>query len=626
MANVSILGGNVTIYFPGDLSGDKQLNWTGSTSTSVTHTVNELYSAIQDVFDNDTAGVGNYVNVGVPMLAVSPSVYRIGVIESNDPEPWFITQELTEHLTGGSIKTVGWDRVVGTKTGIVRVLADTNNETFITTADIGDTITHPDGDSGTLLDVQPDYAGNKSFLYIRPDSSASTDNFDGTTGNVTCSTSGNTAPVEASWTHAWFGARSQGHTGNELWANIKHLGDVGSQAISRLYQYAHRPTGNTVKIAFKQSWWPQGTFDRLFKMTDATADDADPFIDDGWMTFKFVPSSGATTFEKPDFSTFQVTGEGTFNAILNNLPDTALTNQSEASGGIVIEVAGPYSVDVDPDIGSPNENYSIKIDVNNRPFANVYNYFHALTQSNNSVFVGTALNGVSNQEFKGTDHQIDYATESGTVSIGDRVYDETSDARGWVVTKTAGNVILCNSFGTFTAGGNLVGPSGNLTSISNIESFAPKVSAPFGLLAGDRMFGTRGVYFANELASESNSYETIDNEGNQIAEEIQVTYNVTNIIANTEIRLFTTDLSTELGGHNDIGGPSDPNQDANVTYSGPDADGRYTASYQYVYSSDTDIIVIAINTLYQAVRRDDTLTNADKSLRIAQIFDRQYIP
>ena len=45
MATESLLGGDITVYFPGDAAGDKQIKWTGSTATTATRTVNELYTA-----------------------------------------------------------------------------------------------------------------------------------------------------------------------------------------------------------------------------------------------------------------------------------------------------------------------------------------------------------------------------------------------------------------------------------------------------------------------------------------------------------------------------------------------------------------------------------------------------
>jgi len=630
MANVSILNGNVTIYFSGDISGDKQILWTGTVGsfTPAYHSMNELYSAIQDVFDNDTASVGDYMNVGVPIKALTNDSYRIGVIESNDPEPWFIDRDTVKYLGGGSLKTQGWDRVVGTRRGIVRVKVQSNN---FTTADIGDTVTHPDGDSGKILYVDNVYgagATSAQYIWIRPDSFDATDNFDSTTGNITASTSGSTGIVATSWespilqNNKTLSTYVPGQTGNEFWTNFQTVGTIESGSQITMFQWPVNVSDTQTSLQWAING---GHIDELILMTDQSDD---TYINDGYVTLSFREK-----FTLYDTFVTQVTGEGTNILPLSNSPDLNNPGPAEPANGISVEFAGPYTADIDPDIGSPNENYSIKIDVNNKPLANVYAHLQDLFSEQPStslpggrVIGGINPYGVKQREFRGLDHQIDYATEEGTVSIGDRVVDNVTGASAHVFNKQGTYVMLGQSFGDFQAGANLEGPSGNLTNISNIDKFQASKQAPMATFAGGRLFCSRGVYLANVLVSESNSYETIDDDGNVIEEQIQVTYSITNVIANTEIRLFTTDLTTELGGHNDIGGSNDPNQDANVTYSGPDGNGRYTASYQYVYSSDTDIIVIGIATGYLPVRVEDTLTNADKSLQIDQITDRQYIP
>ena len=176
--SISILSGDVTVYFDNDTGGDKQFRWTGSTATTATHTVNELYTALQDLFDNNSAGVGTYMNYGTPMSADTPRVYNLGRLENNDETPWFIDYELTTHLTGGSIQTIGWTRNA-TFRGIVRVTVSSNT---ILSSDVGSSITHSDGDTGVLLAVED------GVLWIRPASTASTNNFDSTSGTLTCNT------------------------------------------------------------------------------------------------------------------------------------------------------------------------------------------------------------------------------------------------------------------------------------------------------------------------------------------------------------------------------------------------------------------------------------------------------
>jgi hypothetical protein len=103
-------------------------------------------------------------------------------------------------------------------------------------------------------------------------------------------------------------------------------------------------------------------------------------------------------------------------------------------------------------------------------------------------------------------------------------------------------------------------------------------------------------------------------------------YTLTNIQANTEIRIFTytnvddPNTYTEIAGINDISGPADAT-DNNLTISGS---GPFTAEYAYNYSSDTGIVTVAFNTSFNPLRRFDTLINEDQSIQIFQITDRQY--
>lgn len=583
MANVSILGGNVTVYFTNDPSGDKEIKWTGSQANSATHTVNELYSALQDLFDNNTAGSADYPVEGVPMFAVTPREYRIGQIETVDPEPWFISQETTEHLTGGSIQTTGWTRITGTDTGIVCIAVTGST---LDVSDIGSTITHADGDSGTLIDIE-----SSTFICVRPDDNTAANNFDSTTGTLTCNA--NTATQN--------GASG---TGESFWTNIATVGTLFDSANTSVYVAQN---GSVLT-----SYWPDGPVDRLIRVRQQSATS----IDDGYLSVYAREEN-----ELYDNFVTQVTGGGT-TVIPLATGDDSINDIANVVVGVSVNIAGPYSADVDPDIGSPNENYSIQINCGGQPLSNVYSYVKQLTQEANS----TVLAGVQGQQYIGADHQIDYASETNTVNIGDRVTGSVSGATGYVLNKNTTYVMLANSQGEFSAGENLVIGAASLNSISNINVFSPTKQSPFGTFAGGRFFGSRGVYLTNVGPGDNNNYQTIDDDGNIIEEELQVSYALTNVLANTEVRIYTyTDVNdpatyTEIAGINDVGGPADGN-DNNLTVGGS---GPYSVTYTYVYSADTGIVTVAFNTGFGPVRRLDTLTNENQSIQIFQISDRQY--
>src|SRR4030042_6989002 len=94
----------------------KRIQRDTSVTPTVTDTVNSLYSALQDLFDELTQ-----MDDGVPMSAQTPTEYTIGIIDPGDKDPWFIDRTTVEHLTGGALKTSSWDRVTGTNTGIVKI-------------------------------------------------------------------------------------------------------------------------------------------------------------------------------------------------------------------------------------------------------------------------------------------------------------------------------------------------------------------------------------------------------------------------------------------------------------------------------------------------------------------------
>ena len=143
---------NWTIWFAGDApaasTGMKQIAWTGGGGPEDnTNTVNELYSEIMHYF---SLPGNNDADATTPMRSVTPTVYEIGTFDAGDLEGWFIDPDSVEHLTGGSIQSVGWTRVQDTTIGIVKVAYTPTTNEFIT-SDIGRTVTHDDGDTGILL-------------------------------------------------------------------------------------------------------------------------------------------------------------------------------------------------------------------------------------------------------------------------------------------------------------------------------------------------------------------------------------------------------------------------------------------------------------------------------------------
>ena len=593
MATESLLSGDITVYFAGDAAGDKQIKWTGSTATTATRTVNELYTALQDLFDNNTLGVGDYIakSFGIPMKAVTPRVYDIGLIETGDDDPWFIDQATIEHLTGGSIQTIGWTRTVGSATGIVCVPI-TNVDIVI--GDVGNTITHADGDSGTLLDFEDSDYG--TYLWIRPDSNAAGNNFDSTSGTLTCNAHTATQTAAA-------------NDGEKRWNNIATIGAIES--------------ATDIEVAQDQTlltkYWPAGFLDRLFLITDLSTD---PFGTIDGQYFTFFARKENTLYDN-----FLIqTDEGRNVVPLATAPD--LNNESPSLTSIAgfSITFGPATADINDD--TTNENYSITVNCGGATLANAYRYLQYLTRDGDT----TLRAGVEGQQYIGIDHYIQYASITGTINVGDEVTGSSSGATGYVasVNTTDTYVMLHSSQGTFTATENLTIGGNSINNISSIEIVQPKKATPFGNFAGGRFFGARGVLVTNFTAT--NNYELIDDQGNSLEPPTTRTFALTGMKDGTEVRIFKTADSSAIAGIEDMTGgvgTSPDNGDGTVTITGSTDNNTFTFSWVYqdapTSGSDVPIFIAILNNEYEYISLTGlSLENSDSSIPVQQRFDRNF--
>ena len=585
MATATILGGDFTVYFPGDAAGDKQIRWTGGAAytDANTHTANELYTALMDLFE-DPGGdtIGDYIvsGFGIPMKAVTPRQYQIGAIE-NDIEPWFIDNETTRHITGGSIEALGWQRTTGSVTGIVRI--DITNVDIVA-ADVGNAITHASGDAGVLLELEVSDRG--TFLWVRPDSNSGPDDFD-STGTLTCN--GNTA------TQTSAGSRS----GNPLWVNVVTIGSVVS--------------GTDIYVAQDNSvltqWWESGLFDRLFLVLEPGG------VIDNFELMVFARQS----FTLYDSFSIMVTA-GRNVVPLSTSPDLNNPTPGEtAANGITIGFAGPYLFDVDQD--TTDENYSISIDGGGNPVKYVYEYLKSVTAEG----ITTLFAGVEGQQYTGIQDRIDYASETNTINIGDEVVGSTSSAEAFVINKTATYVMLGNVEGTFVAGENLVNGTASLNNISNITAIAPKKQAPFATFAGVRLFCAQGVYLTNVF--DANNYELIDDQGNVRFPPETVAFQFTGLEDGTEVRIFQASNSAAIAGVESIVGGVDIGTTATSGVAVGLSDGKNTFTFTYNKGDfvGVGIYVAIINNQYEYVSLSGLeLGDTPQSIPVQQRFDRNY--
>ena len=257
----TILSTDITVSYL-DENRQKRLEWTGSATG--TRTANEVYSAMANLLDEATTG-----DDATCMTAETPVEYTIGLIDANDADPWYISYECMQHITGGAIKTAGWTHTDGSATGVIVVPVTSNN---ITTAKHGLDISGATTGNGTLLEVIEQ--GTTDYLVIRPDTNAAGNNFTTDTQVITCDALTATQ------------AQAGSNTGEQIWANLYNVLPV--DADTHWYLYQGLVSDDTrARIAdindSTQDWWSEGDFDRCIFLHDYQTSTLD-VIDSGRIT------------------------------------------------------------------------------------------------------------------------------------------------------------------------------------------------------------------------------------------------------------------------------------------------------------------------------------------------------
>ncbi len=200
--------------------------------------VNALYSYLQDTFDE----LGQ-MDDKVPMSAQTPTDYTL-------INEWFIDEVSIKYLTGGALKTDGWLHVDDSNTGIVQV-GYSSASTEPDGNDFGQTVTsdHADGDTGTLLFAD----ATRNILWIRPTTSAATDDFAHTSGTLTCSSGMSVSQTVTS------------SSGENLWANVYTLGTIQTSPYPQIYIFQN---GSSITEWSTLSNWDRGQIDVLIRVKE----------------------------------------------------------------------------------------------------------------------------------------------------------------------------------------------------------------------------------------------------------------------------------------------------------------------------------------------------------------------
>jgi hypothetical protein len=587
----TILSNDFTIYYRAE-NRQKRIVWSGTTGT---YSVQQLYSALQDLFDESTQ-----MDDGVPMSAQTPTAYTIGTIDAGSVDPWFIDNETVKHLTGGALETEGWARVATSNTGIVRVPVSSNN---IVSGDLGLDITHADGDSGTLLAIEGDY------LWIRPDSSATANNFDSPSGILTCNAHTATQTAAAS-------------SGKSIWSNIFTLGTIQPNTEMYLYQ----------NFAPLTQWWSTGHIDILVRTTNVGT-----LIDEGLLTTyarqytKFydhftvdvsgggrtpVPiATGADVNNPTGYRTFTGSaGVGTFNAgnyiyvgaswaattkkgVLTTVAGTTgspvltyyligdLTDFA-ASDSVVEYVPATATTDATCTAGTPSDTgptttpsstltlgfagierdlangngsrpYSVEIDLQDSiSVSQAYERLKYLTRRGQTTDIDTETSqSIIGQEYTAIgDYYLPYDTGSvdNPFTEGEEItatgnfsatltskHDRGTSEGFLIVRNVRGTVPLDNTTITGTTSGHTALIDEN-AGADPVTPLTPIKQSPFGTFAGGNFFGARGVWLTNVPALSANNYELIDSEGIRQAPPLSVAITVLNTQSGDRVSVFRT--------------------------------------------------------------------------------------
>lgn len=523
----TILGGKLTVYYLAD-NRRKQIRWTGTTGKGDVQKMIDVYDATEDLMTQP-----DQMDDGLIFSAETPGEYTIGRIDAGDDEPWFIDMKTMEHIigdyanfTGCALKTSGWTRdLPGDGTGAVGIVVVPVTNIDIAVSDIGDTLSHADGDTGVLLDFI-DTGGATDYLFIRPTDNTLANDFNSTSGLITMDT---TPSNQATQTAA-------AHTGEMVWGNPYTQGALVNEDVHVfLYQ-------NGVKVTISDDtdndWWVDGHMDRAVPIRDYKTANF-PTIDDGYLTVKANQYGSKYTYAIIRMNT---TTGGNVSAGLssgNDITNTTGYASVTISGGtgnwtvgdeiegkvsgaraIITQIDNPGATATlhffyigDPEIafngsegiqnnddtgdstgsgavanqgpalttwfdGSAVPVYTFantQVDIDDDGNTEEYGISIDLNQCSlaqmheynkyvmrrNSVL---DLDGLDGQEWIGIDYAINYATITGTVPEGSVVTGQTSGATGVVVSNPGGSsntALLRNSRGTFQNGEDIQSSTGN---------------------------------------------------------------------------------------------------------------------------------------------------------------------
>lgn len=655
----SVILTNWTVYYADDAgagAGMKQIKWTGTTGTT---TVRALYTALMDLFDNSSQ---NDAIDSIPVKAVTPTLYQIGSFDAGDVRPWFIDPESIKHLTGGGINSVKWARTGG-GTGDAGILKITRSGTNIVPGDIGAAINNGTA-TGWLLHVD---STDSTHLWIRPTSNSATHDWSASSGTITCNGHNDTQTAAATsgemiWSNMYTLGTIQANTtiyiaqnnavianaelsGSGRWWSAGHLDtlilttnqgtliDRGlltfyARQYSKRYSYyvADASDGGRIPVPLATSDDPNNktgyrqmvlsTTNDAFAVGDLIQDDSDSTIQ-GVVT-RYEASSNTLQYYLVGSLTDFSAATGTFASVSPGTgTGTAVNSTSVGPASVSMTITFGLDTTFDIDQDTANEDYSIVIDLaSSITLASMNERLKYITRRGETTIT---LDGIEGQQYIGLDYRVDYTTITGSIAEGSTVTQTLADstvATAEVVAHSTADkyLMLRDTRGTLETGGSSaylgIDGSNNVTMSSGATAavIAPAIEHPFGLFAGGKFFGARGVVLDNVPSADANNYFLVDNDGNTKSPPASISVTVTGVVYNTQC--YVAD--------------STPTEYLNAMATSLVSGDTYQATTTLTYSSDIAVTVRAREYGYLPFETTGTITEDGLSVTAVWLVDSNW--
>ncbi len=495
--------------------------------SGVIYTVRELYSYLQDTFDEL-----NQLDDTIPTSAQTPTNYTL-------INGWFMDDRSYQFLKGGAIITNGYD-------GAIQLVTFGGTYTNCVSTDIGKMVKEDGNDRGNLLD----YNNTTKKWWVRTatqiGSSAAMTIVSGTGAGTTNAASS---------------------TGEDLFPNLYTLGSIDETDNQQVYIVQ-----NGVRIASGNEWWPEAGsqhIDVLIKVVELGS-----AIDSGKLTIflRHYPDSADKADLYDHFPvTISPTGTGDRNAIplatsldLNNPTASSTVGAAPYTNIDIVFVNGTVTHDAITD--GPFEDYEtitwtggsgifLRENSGTMTIGNVTGddgplSTETITGSTSGAYCAANANmakahTVQKQFEQASLKNYDVCINCATLELT-KVYEYLKYVTRISSTFTTYGMKMT---GAALAFNNLAGEQ-YITAYNDLDTPANTYSAvkasPFGTFAGGKFFGARGVWIEGMADADIQNFQLIDsdNVGQNPPNKQAVT--IENLLSGDRVAVFRTSSGTTI--------------------------------------------------------------------------------